>query len=144
MLRAALILVDVGSLVAMEFGTPPRVAKAVNQPLPQSAVGAGDSRDTLATADRLEIPYFQNELPIPPISFVEQMPPADSTPVISEDARLLGRVFNTGRWEGADVLSSCSGDLGTYQGGLDVRHAETIAPAASSAWTSDSCRTRQT
>jgi hypothetical protein len=86
MMRAALILVGVGSLVAMELRTPPRVAKAVNRPLTQSTVGVGDSRDTLAKADRLEIPYFQNELPTQPISFVERMPPADSTPVISKEA----------------------------------------------------------
>jgi hypothetical protein len=86
MMRAALILVGVGSLVAMELGTPPRVAKAVNQPLTQSTVRVGDSRDTLAKADRLEIPYFQNELPTQPISFVERMPPADSTPIISKEA----------------------------------------------------------
>jgi hypothetical protein len=86
MMRAALILVGVGSLVAMELGTPPRVAKTVNQPLTQSTVGVADSRDTLAKADRLEIPYFQNELPTQPISFVERMPPADSTPIISKEA----------------------------------------------------------
>jgi hypothetical protein len=86
MLRAALFLVGVGSLVAMERGTPPRVAKAVNQPLTQSTVGAGDSWDTLAKPDRLEIPYFQNELPSQPNSFVERMPPADSTPVSSKEA----------------------------------------------------------
>jgi hypothetical protein len=86
MMRAALILVGVGSLVAMELRTPPRVAKAVNQPLTQSTVGVGDSRDTLTKADRLEIPYFQNELPTQPISFVQRMPPADSTPVISKEA----------------------------------------------------------
>ena len=85
MMRAALILVGVGLLVAMEIGTPPRVAKAVDQPLTQSTVGAGDPRDTLAKADRLEIPYFQNELPTQPISF-ELTPPADSTPVISKEA----------------------------------------------------------
>jgi hypothetical protein len=84
MMRAALILVGVGSLFAMERGTPPRVAKAVDQPLTQSTVGAGDSRDTLK-ADRLEIPYFQNELPTQPISF-ERLPRADSTPVISKEA----------------------------------------------------------
>jgi hypothetical protein len=84
MMRAALILVGVGSLVAMELRTPPRVAKAVNQPLTQSTVGVGDSQDTLAKADRLEIPYFQNELPAQPISFVARMPPADSTPIISK------------------------------------------------------------
>jgi hypothetical protein len=86
MMRAALILVGVGSLVAMELRTPPRVAKAVDQPLTQSTVGVGDSRDTLAKADRLEIPYFQNELTTQPISFVERMPPADSAPVISKEA----------------------------------------------------------
>jgi hypothetical protein len=86
MLRAAIILIGVGSLVAMEVGTPPRVAKAVNQPLTQSTVGVGDSRDTLANADRLEIPYFQNELPTRPMSFVERMLPADSTPIISKEA----------------------------------------------------------
>src|SRR6266849_2345860 len=86
MMRAALILVGVGLLVAMELGTPPRVAKAVNQPLTQSTVGAGDPRDTLAKADRLEIPYFQKQLSAQLISFVEPMPPADSTPVISKEA----------------------------------------------------------
>jgi hypothetical protein len=86
MMRAALILVGVGFLVAMEIGTPPRVAKAVDQPLTQSTVGAGDSRNTLAKAERLEIPYFQSQLSTQLISFVEPMPPADSTPVISKEA----------------------------------------------------------
>jgi hypothetical protein len=90
MMRAALILVGVVSLVAMELEAPPRVAKAVDQPFTLSTVGAGvgasDSRDTLAKADRLEIPYFQNHLSIPPISSVERMPPADSTPAISKEA----------------------------------------------------------
>jgi hypothetical protein len=84
MMRAALILVGVGSLFAMERGTPPRVAKAADQPPSQSTVGVSDPRDTLK-ADRLEIPYFQNELPTQPISF-ELTPPADSTPVISKEA----------------------------------------------------------
>ena len=75
MMRAALILVGVGLLVAMEIGTPPRVAKAVDQPLTQSTVGAGDPRDTLAKADRLEIPYFQKQLSTRLISFAEPMPP---------------------------------------------------------------------
>ncbi len=84
MMRAAVILVGVGSLFAMERGTPPRVAKAVDQPPTQSTVGVGDPRDTLKV-DRLEIAYFQNELPTQPISF-ELTPPADSTPVISKEA----------------------------------------------------------
>jgi hypothetical protein len=84
MMRAALILVGIGSLFAMERGTPPRVAKAVDQPATQSIVGVSDPRDTLK-ADRLEIPYFQNELPTQPISF-ELTPLADSIPVISKEA----------------------------------------------------------
>ncbi len=84
MMRAALILVGVCILIAMELQTPSRVAKAVDQPLPQSTVGAGYSRDTLVKADRLEIPYFQNELTTRPISFVEPIPQADSTSVISK------------------------------------------------------------
>jgi hypothetical protein len=40
----------------------------------------------LAKADRLEIPYFQNQLSTQLISFVEPMPQADSTPVISKEA----------------------------------------------------------
>ena len=84
MMRAAVILVGVGSLFAMERGTPSRVAKAVDQPATQSTVGVSDSRDTLK-AVRLEIPYFQNELPTQPISF-ELTPLADSIPVISKEA----------------------------------------------------------
>jgi hypothetical protein len=98
MMRAALILVGVASLVAMELETPSRVAKAVDQPLTLSTVGAGagasDSRDTLAKADRLEIPYFQNQPTIPPISSVERMPPADSTPAISKEA---GKIISVNR-----------------------------------------------
>jgi hypothetical protein len=88
MMRAALILVGFGSLVAMELGTPPRVANAVNQPLTQSTVDAGDPRDTLTKAGRLEIAYFQNQLPTQPVSF-EPRPPADSTPAISKEAGKL-------------------------------------------------------
>jgi hypothetical protein len=68
----------------MERGTPARVAKAVDQPPTQSTVSVSDPRDTLK-ADRLEIPYFKNELPTQPISF-ELTSPADSTPVISKEA----------------------------------------------------------
>ena len=110
-MRAALILVGVGSLVAMELGTPPRVAKAVNQPLTQSTVGAGDPRDTLAKADRLEIPYFQNQLSAQLISFVEPTPPADSTPVISKQA---GQIVSGNRHDAkTDVKTDTKTDVKT-------------------------------
>ena len=108
MMRAALILVGVGLLVAMEIGTPPRVAKAVNQPLTQSTVGAGDPRDTLAKADRLEIPYFQKQLSTRLISFVEPMPPADATPVISKEA---GKIVGGNRHDAkTDVKTDAKSD----------------------------------
>ena len=110
-MRAALILVGVGSLVAMELGTPPRVAKAVNQPLTQSTVGAGDPRDTLAKADRLEIPYFQNQLSAQLISFVEPTPPADSIPVISKQA---GQIVSGNRHDAkTDVKTDTKTDVKT-------------------------------
>src|ERR1700682_3585864 len=111
MMRAALILVGVGLLVAMEIGTPPRVAKAVDQPLTQSTVGAGDSRNTLAKADRLEIPHFQNQLSTQLISFVERMPPAASTPVISKEA---GKIVSGNRHDAkTDVKTDAKSDAKT-------------------------------
>jgi hypothetical protein len=86
MMRAALIFVGVGTLVALEFGTPPRNGKAVNKPLAQSTVGISPSRDTLTKADRLEIPYVQYEARTQPISSVEQRPPPDPTAVVSQQA----------------------------------------------------------
>src|SRR5882672_1227326 len=111
MMRAALILVGVGLLVAMEVGTPPRVAKAVDQPLTQSTVGAGDPRDTLAKADRLEIPYFQKQLSTRLISFAEPMPPADSTSVISKEA---GQIVGGNRHDAkSDTKSDANSDAKT-------------------------------
>jgi hypothetical protein len=82
MMRAALILVGLGTLVAMELEAPPRTRKAVNEPLAQSTVGLSASRDTLTKADRLEIPYVQHEAPAQPISSVARMPPPDPTAII--------------------------------------------------------------
>ena len=86
MMRAALILVGLGALVAVELEAPPRTTKAVNEPLAQSTAGISDSRDTLTKADRLEIPYVQHEAPAQPISSVERMPAVDSTAIVPEEA----------------------------------------------------------
>jgi hypothetical protein len=86
MMRAALILVGLGTLVAMELEAPPRPRKAVNEPLAQSTVGLSASRDTLTKADRLEIPYVQYEAPAQPISSVERMPPPAPTAIIQQEA----------------------------------------------------------
>jgi hypothetical protein len=86
MMRAALILVGLCTLVAMELEAPPRPRKAVNEPLAQSTVGLSASRDTLTKAERLEIPYVQYEAPAQPISSVERMPPPASTAIIQQEA----------------------------------------------------------
>ena len=85
MMRAALILIGLGTLVVMELEAPPRTGKAVNEPLAQSTVGLGASRDTLSKADRLEIPYVQYEAPAQQISSVEQMPPPDQKVIIPQE-----------------------------------------------------------
>ncbi len=86
MMRAALILVGLGTLVAMELEAPPRPRKVVNEPLAQSTVVLSDSRNTLTKADRLEIPYVQYEAPAQPISSVERMPPPAPTAIIQQEA----------------------------------------------------------
>jgi hypothetical protein len=86
MMRAALIVVGLGTLVAMELDAPPRTAKAVDEPLAQSTVGLSASRDTLTKADLLDIPYVQYEASVQPISPVERMPPPAPTAVILQDA----------------------------------------------------------
>ena len=85
MMRAALILVGLGTLVAMELEAPPRTRKAVNKPLAQSTVGLSASRDTLTKADRLEIPYAQYEAPAQRIASAERMPTPDSTAIIPQE-----------------------------------------------------------
>ena len=84
-MRAALILIGLGTLVVMELEAPPRTGKAVNEPLAQSTVGLSASRDTLSKADRLEIPYVQYEAPAQQISSVEQMPPPDQKVIIPQE-----------------------------------------------------------
>ena len=85
MMRAALILVGLGVLVAMELEAPPRTRKAVNEPLAQSTVGSSASRDTLTKADRLEIPYAQYDASTQRISSVERMPSPDPIAIIPQE-----------------------------------------------------------
>jgi hypothetical protein len=91
MMRAALIVVGLGTLVAMELDAPPRNTKPVNtkavdEPLAQSTVGLSASRDTLTKADLLDIPYVQYEAPVQPISPVERMPPPAPTAVVPQES----------------------------------------------------------
>jgi hypothetical protein len=84
-MRAALVLVGFCTLIAMELEAPPRIRKAVNEPLPQSTVGLSASRDTLTKADRSEISYVQYDPPAQRISSVERMPPQDPMAIIPQE-----------------------------------------------------------
>jgi len=86
MMRAALILVGLGTLAIIELETPPRTTNAPREPLPQSTVGISESRDILTKADRLELPYVQYEAATQPISSVERIPPPDVTAIIPQEA----------------------------------------------------------
>ncbi|WFU37451.1 hypothetical protein QA640_23515 [Bradyrhizobium sp. CB82] len=79
-MRVALILVGLSTVAVMEFETPPRATKPVNEPTALAAVG---SFDTLTTADRLEIPHML-EAPPQPISSSEAMSPPDHPSMITE------------------------------------------------------------
>src|SRR4051795_872540 len=79
-MRVALILVGLGTLAMMEFETPSRTTRRVNEPPAQAAVG---SYDTLTTADRLEIPHILGTPP-QPISSGEATPPADQTSIVAQ------------------------------------------------------------
>jgi hypothetical protein len=84
-MRATLILVGLGTLVAMELEAPQRTSKAVSEPLPPSTIALSASRDTLTKADRLENPFVKHEAPAQPISSVERMPPPDPAAIIPKE-----------------------------------------------------------
>jgi hypothetical protein len=86
MMRATLILVGLGILVAMELATPPRTKTASTEPpLPRLTAEISDSRDTLVKTDRLEIPHAPYETPTQAISFIERTPLASSPAIIPEE-----------------------------------------------------------
>jgi hypothetical protein len=92
MLFAFASLVGVGTMVAMEVGTPPRAATRASEPPVLSTVGIGASHDTLTKADRLEITYVRNDVPIQPIPPTQLPSPAESIPVRPQPAtKVIGR-----------------------------------------------------
>jgi len=86
-MRAALLLVGLGTLVVMELETPPRTRKPVSEPPALTTVGLAVSRDTLA-ADRFEIPHMQQQAPAQPMSSIEPAaPPAQAATAAQELAK---------------------------------------------------------
>jgi len=93
MLFAFASLVGVGTMVAMEVGTPPRAATRASEPPVLSTVGIGASHDTLTKADRLEITYVRNDVPIQTVPPAQLMFPAESIPVRPQPAtKVIGRL----------------------------------------------------
>lgn len=86
MLFAFASLVGVGTMVVMEVGTPPRAAIRASEPLAPSTIGIGGSHDTLTKADRLEVTYLRNDVPIQPILPAQLVSPVESIPVGSQPA----------------------------------------------------------
>jgi hypothetical protein len=87
MMRTALILGSVGTLVAMQFAAHPRAANAIDElPVAQTSVGISGSYDTLTNADRLEpYRYAQSEAPTPPASSVEPRPAVSPAPITPQE-----------------------------------------------------------
>jgi hypothetical protein len=95
MMRIGLIVVGLGTLTAMELGTPSRTKTSATDPFEQLTVDVSASRDTLETADRLEAHHLQHEAPLQPITPVEPIPPPDLTAIVpEEDSSAVGRGTN--------------------------------------------------
>lgn len=85
MVRAALILMGLGILVAMELAASPRPKPASTEPpLLQLTAKSSDSRDTLTKTDRLEVAHALVTAAAQPISLIEPAPPAGPPAIIPE------------------------------------------------------------
>jgi hypothetical protein len=92
MMRAALIVVGLGTLAVMELGTPSRTETSASDPFEQLTVDVSISHDTLEPADRLEAHHFQHNASVPRI---EPTPPSNLAAIIpEEDSSAVGRGTN--------------------------------------------------
>ncbi|MCK1457090.1 hypothetical protein IVB34_01610 [Bradyrhizobium sp. 2] len=95
MMRIGLIVVGLCTLTIMELGTPARTKTSASDGFEQLMVDVIVSRDTLETADRLEIHHLQHEAPVQPISPAEPTPPPNVTAIIpEEESGTVGRGTN--------------------------------------------------
>ncbi|MBO4226144.1 hypothetical protein [Bradyrhizobium neotropicale] len=89
-MRAALILVGLGTLAVMEIQTPPRATKSVATELAQPTLSFAAPGDTLTAADRLEIPHVQQQASPQQIFSPEPIaPPVQSAAVAREAAPII-------------------------------------------------------
>jgi hypothetical protein len=118
MMRATLILIGLGILVAMEFATPPRTKTASTEPLlPRLTAKISDSRDTLVNTDRLEIPYAPYEARTQAISFIERTPLASSPAIIPEE---IAKIVDQ-RGRGTSVRKAAVCKTGSLKGGYGAQ-----------------------
>src|ERR1700704_1658382 len=95
MRRMGLIVVGLSTLTVVELWTPSRTKTSAPDPFEQLTVDVSASRDTLKTADRLEIHHLQHEAPDQTGSSAEPTAPPDVTAIISEeDSVTVGRGAN--------------------------------------------------
>ena len=95
MMRIGLIVVGLCTLTIMELGTPARTKTSAPDPFEHLIVDVSVSRDTLETADRLEIHDLQHEARVQTISPAEPTLPPDVTANIPEDdSSTVGRGKN--------------------------------------------------
>ncbi len=89
-MRAALILVGLGTLAVMEIQTPPRATKSVATELAQATLSFAAPGDTLTAADRVEIPHAQQQASLQQIFSSEPIaPPVQSAAVAREAAPIV-------------------------------------------------------
>jgi hypothetical protein len=92
MMRIGLIVVGLCTVTIVELGTPARTKTSAPDPFEQLTVDVSVSRDTLETADRLEIHHLQHEARVQTILPVEPTPPLNVTAIIpEEDSSTVGR-----------------------------------------------------
>ena len=108
MMRGALILGSIGTLVAMELATPPRTASAVHESsVAQTSTGIVDSYDTLIEADRLEpYRYAKSEATTPPVSSDQPTSSVDSRPLSSQESQRTRRHPHSTKKQSVAVVPS--------------------------------------
>src|SRR4051794_26909689 len=91
MMRMSLIVVSLGTLIAMELGTSPRKETSSPDRFEQIAIDVKASpRETLSKADRLEVHGLQPEAIVAPSAAVQPRPPA-TTAITAEETPRPGR-----------------------------------------------------
>ena len=88
----------------MELGTPARTKTSAPDPFEQLLLDVNTSRDTLKTADRLEIHHLRQETPVQPISQIEPTRPPDVAAILPQRDSSSVENHHRGAGEKKDVV----------------------------------------